>query len=508
MENYKITKQIGSGVYGEVLRGVNLKTLEIVAIKRMKKKFNNWNDCLQLREIKVLRELNHPNIVKLKDVILEGNDLFLVFEYLENNLYEIIKDRSKLLPESKIRNIIYQIIQALHSMHQHNYFHRDLKPENILLLNETVKLADFGLAREIQSKPPFTDYISTRWYRAPEVLLRSTQYNAQIDIWAIGAIMAELYSLKPLFPGSSEIDQLFKICSVLGSPTPQTWNDGIKLAGSMNFKFPHMSPNSLSNLLPNASTDAIDLMYELLKYDPTKRLSTASALNHPYFHVSLPKPILLHHNNNYSDLANVYLFQNGYIQSNELKFNQQQQQQQQQQQNSESASNNNNNIQPITPKPAIKLNQNLRNSRYSILNFNSPPQYNTTLNILSTTTTTTTTSVNLNSSFSSQHQQLLPNYDLVNSLNNSSLDIDKQQIINKIKQNNNNNSNINNSKLITPRSSTNVQQIPPPMSNINPPHNLILKPSGGLSPQLPYQSLHYHSPIKITQPPPNTSSKL
>ena len=117
---------------------------------------------------------------------------------METNLYQFAKDREKGFPESRIRNMMYQVMQGLAFMHKHGFFHRDIKPENLLVRGETVKIADFGLAREIRSRPPFTDYVSTRWYRAPEVLLRSTSYNSPIDTWACGCIMAELFTLRPL----------------------------------------------------------------------------------------------------------------------------------------------------------------------------------------------------------------------------------------------------------------------------------------------------------------------
>jgi serine/threonine protein kinase len=183
-----------------------------------------------------LKKLNHANIVKLKEVIRENDELFFVFE----NLYELMKERDKHFPESRIRNIMYQMFQGLAFMHKHGFFHRDIKPENMLVKGDTVKIADFGLAREVRSRPPFTDYVSTRWYRAPEVLLRSTNYNSPIDIFAMGCIMAELFTLRPLFPGSSEADQIYKICSVMGSPTNRTWPDGLKLAAAMNFRFPQV----------------------------------------------------------------------------------------------------------------------------------------------------------------------------------------------------------------------------------------------------------------------------
>lgn len=176
------------------------------------------------------------------------------------------------------------MLQGLAFMHKHGYFHRDMKPENLLCMGpDVVKIADFGLAREIRSRPPYTDYVSTRWYRAPEVLLRSTAYSAPIDIWAVGCIMAELYTFRPLFPGNSEIDELFKICSVLGTPDRSEWPDGFKLAANMNFKFPKFSPTPLASIIPNASREAVALMTDMMRWNPARRPSAQQALRHPYF---------------------------------------------------------------------------------------------------------------------------------------------------------------------------------------------------------------------------------
>jgi len=245
---------------------------------------------MQLREIKSLKKLNHPNIVKLKEVIRENDELFFVFEYMECNLYECMKKRDRHFPESKIRNICYQMLQGLAFMHKHGFFHRDIKPENMLVKGDIVKIADFGLAREIRSRPPYTDYVSTRWYRAPEVLLRSTSYNSPIDTWAMGCIMAELYTLRPLFPGSSEADEIYKICSVLGSPTQKTWPEGIRLANQMNFRFPQFVPTPLASLIPNASPDAILLMTDFMKYDPNQRPGVPQSLQYEYFQVNVNTP--------------------------------------------------------------------------------------------------------------------------------------------------------------------------------------------------------------------------
>jgi len=159
----------------------------------------------------------------------------------------------------------------------------DMKPENILVRGDNVKLADFGLAKEIRARPPHTDYASTRWYRAPEALLRSPSYNSPMDVWACGGIMAELYTFRPLMPGTSEPDQLFKICSVLGTPSPQVWQEGYKLASKIGFKFPQMIPTNLATIIPGASKEAIDVMYGMLKWAPEARLSVAKSLQMPYF---------------------------------------------------------------------------------------------------------------------------------------------------------------------------------------------------------------------------------
>ncbi|XP_075058600.1 serine/threonine-protein kinase ICK isoform X2 [Mixophyes fleayi] len=286
MNRYTTFKQLGDGTYGSVLLARSTESGELVAIKKMKRKFYSWEECMNLRELKSLRKLNHANVIKLKEVIRENDHLYFVFEYMKENLYQLMKDRNKLFPESTIRNIMYQILQGLAFIHKYGFFHRDLKPENLLCMGpELVKIADFGLARETRSRPPYTDYVSTRWYRAPEVLLRSTSYNSPIDIWAVGCIMAEIYTLRPLFPGSSEIDTIFKICQVLGTPKKTDWLEGYQLASAMNFRWPQCVPNNLKTLIPNASSDGIQIMRDMLQWDPKKRPTASKAIRHPYFHV-------------------------------------------------------------------------------------------------------------------------------------------------------------------------------------------------------------------------------
>jgi len=286
MNRYTVTKQLGDGTYGSVLKAVNKQTGEITAIKKMKKKFYSWEECMGLRELKSLKKINHSNVIKLKEVIRQDDELYFVFEYMEGNLYELMKSRDKYFPESQIRNIMYQIFQGIAFINKMGYFHRDIKPENMLVKGDVIKIADFGLAREIRSKPPYTEYVSTRWYRAPEVLLRAQNYNSPIDIWALGGMMAELYTLRPLFPGTSEPDEMYKICAILGSPTNNSWSEGMKLAAQMSFKFPQFSPSPLSKVVINASPEALSLIQDLLKYDPQLRPTASQSLQYPYFQVN------------------------------------------------------------------------------------------------------------------------------------------------------------------------------------------------------------------------------
>ncbi|XP_066375896.1 cyclin-dependent kinase F-4-like [Miscanthus floridulus] len=280
---YTIIKEVGDGTFGSVWRATNKESGEVVAIKKMKKKYYSWEECINLREVKSLRRMNHPNIVKLKEVIRENDMLFFVFEYMECSLYQLMKSKGKPFSETEIRNWCFQIFQALSHMHQRGYFHRDLKPENLLVTKELIKIADFGLAREISSEPPYTEYVSTRWYRAPEVLLQATVYNAAVDMWAMGAIIAELFSLRPLFPGSSEPDELYKICSILGTPNQRTWPEGLQLAASIGFQFPKCESIHLSEVVPLASEDAISLISWLCSWDPRRRPTAVEVLQHPFF---------------------------------------------------------------------------------------------------------------------------------------------------------------------------------------------------------------------------------
>ncbi|XP_054780400.1 serine/threonine-protein kinase MHK [Prosopis cineraria] len=295
MERYKILRDLGDGSCGHVYKARDLRTHEIVAVKKLKRKFYFWEEFTNLREVKALQKMNHPNIIKLKEVIRENNELFFIFEYMDYNLYQLIKDRQKPFPEEEIRSFMKQVLRGLSHMHKKGFFHRDLKPENLLVTNDVLKIADFGLAREVSSMPPYTQYVSTRWYRAPEVLLQSPCYTPAVDMWAAGAILAELFTLNPIFPGESEIDQLFKIYCVLGTPDLTSFPVGannLRLLDVVGHEV--VPPSKLSDIIPNASSEAVDLITQLLSWDPSRRPDADHALQHPFFHVSTWVPCPIH----------------------------------------------------------------------------------------------------------------------------------------------------------------------------------------------------------------------
>ena len=311
MNKYEIIKGIGDGTFGNVYEAINKITKEKVAIKKLKQKIDSWEKCMNQNEVYFLRKLNHPNIIKLLEVIKEKNDnISLVFEYCDFNLYELIKSHKKKrmsIPETQIRNIIYSITLGLSHIHSNNIMHRDLKPENILVCGNEIKIADFGTAREIPKYNQYnemnslTDYICTRWYRAPECILKSNNYNEKVDIWALGCIMAELYNLRPLFPGKSEFDQIETIFKILGTSKFMEWNTGMELINKLGMIPPQYSGVNFKNLFSDISEDALNFMELIFQYDENKRPSAEELLNHPY---------LINYRNNMNINNNNYNMQN------------------------------------------------------------------------------------------------------------------------------------------------------------------------------------------------------
>ncbi|KAF5821455.1 putative protein-serine/threonine kinase CMGC-RCK family [Helianthus annuus] len=286
MEKYTKIMEIGRGSYGVVWKAMNKQTGEVVAIKKLNNEYKTNEDSMNLREVKsLIKIVNHPNIVKLKEIIRENNTLFLIFEYMECDLYQLMVERTKPFTESEIRNMCFQILQGLAYMHHKGYMHRDLKPENILVSKNILKIGDLGSARETNGEQPYTHYnVTTLCYRAPEVFLRSPCYNSSVDMWAFGAIMAELYTTQAVFDGSSDADVMQKICGVLGTPTESTWLSGLDLARNVLYRFPDFPGMRFSELLPTASSDAVNLVASLLSWCPSDRPTAMEALQHPFFH--------------------------------------------------------------------------------------------------------------------------------------------------------------------------------------------------------------------------------
>nr|CCC92943.1 unnamed protein product [Trypanosoma congolense IL3000] len=287
MQKYRILGKKGEGTFSEVLKAQNVETGMYAAIKCMKNIFQSKEDVNRLREIQAVRRLQpHPNIVSLIEVMFDKSTgrLALVFELLDMNLYELIRVRQKCLDEQCTVSLMYQLFKALDHAHRTGIFHRDVKPENILLNDDgTLKLSDFGSCRGLHVSQPLTEYVSTRWYRAPECLLTNGYYTHKMDIWAAGCVFFEIMTLTPLFPGTTELDQIHRIHNVLGTPSPDVLNRLMRRGLPVNFELAEKKGTGLKVLLPDASSEAVDLLERLLRYDEKERLSAKEALRHPYF---------------------------------------------------------------------------------------------------------------------------------------------------------------------------------------------------------------------------------
>lgn len=202
---------------------------------------------------------------------------------MEQNMYEWVRGRRHHFPEAKIKHYMYELMKALDHMHRNGIFHRDIKPENVLLADDVLKLADFGSCRGIYSKQPFTEYISTRWYRAPECLLTDGYYNYKMDIWGVGCVFFEILTFVPLFPGENELDQIHKIHNILGTPAPELLEKFQKLASHMVFNFPPTEGSGFERLVTNASAEAKALIKKMLAYNPDDRISARQVMKDPYF---------------------------------------------------------------------------------------------------------------------------------------------------------------------------------------------------------------------------------
>jgi len=287
MDKYVKIEKIGEGTYGVVFKGKCKKTGKAVAIKKIRMEADDEGiPSTAIREISLLKELVHPNIVGLQEVLLEENRLYLIFEFLTMDLKKYLDtiEKGKFMEPSQVKSYLYQITQGMLFCHKRRVLHRDLKPQNLLIDgNGLIKIADFGLGRAFGIPVRvYTHEVVTLWYRAPEVLLGVSRYSCPVDIWSIACIFAEMASKKPLFQGDSEIDQLFRIFRVLTTPSEETW-PGVSQLPDYKSNFPQWSTNTLSTHTKNIDSLGMDLLKKMLVYNPIKRITAKDAVLHPYF---------------------------------------------------------------------------------------------------------------------------------------------------------------------------------------------------------------------------------
>ncbi|KAI3654339.1 hypothetical protein MP228_001058 [Amoeboaphelidium protococcarum] len=293
--NYQKIEKIGEGTYGVVYKAKHKKSEEIVAMKKIRLEGEDEGvPSTAIREISLLKELQHKNIVRLLDVIHEENKLYLVFEYLHLDLKKfmdsVVERTGQGFTPAAVRSYLKQLIAGISYCHSHRILHRDLKPQNLLIDTDgNLKLADFGLARAFGIPlRSYTHEVVTLWYRAPEILLGSKHYSTAVDIWSIGCIYAEMVMMSPLFPGDSEIDEIFRIFRTLGTPTEENWQ-GVAQLPDYKTTFPKWQAQKLRSIIKdeNLCDLGIDLMEKMLKYDPGQRISAKQALCHAYFTADL-----------------------------------------------------------------------------------------------------------------------------------------------------------------------------------------------------------------------------
>lgn len=282
-------RPIGRGAYGIVCAAVNSDTHEEVAIKKIANTFDNIIDAKRtLREIKLLRHMDHENIIAIKDIIRPPqkdnfNDVYIVYELMDTDLHQIIRSNQPLNPDH-CQYFLYQLLRGLKYVHSANVLHRDLKPSNLLLNgNCDLKIGDFGLARTTSETDFMTEYVVTRWYRAPELLLNCSEYTSAIDVWSVGCIFAEIMTREPLFPGKDYVHQLRLITELIGSPD----DSSLRFLRSENARkylrqLPQFGKQNLSAKFPSMSAEPLDLLEKMLVFDPVKRITVDDALCHPY----------------------------------------------------------------------------------------------------------------------------------------------------------------------------------------------------------------------------------
>ncbi|MCO5608345.1 hypothetical protein L7F22_062553 [Adiantum nelumboides] len=282
---------IGRGAYGVVCSALNSETNELVAIKKICNVFDNKVDAKRTyRELRLLRHMDHENIIAIKDIMPpprrhDFQDVYVAYELMDTDLNQVIRSRQA-LTEEHCQYFLYQILRGLKYIHSANVLHRDLKPGNLLInANCDLKICDFGLARTMSSSDSnfMTEYVVTRWYRAPELLLNSADYTGAIDVWSVGCIYMELLNHQPLFPGKDYVHQLRSIVELIGLPNDSDL-DFVKSENARRYlrQLPRYEKQHLPEKYPKVSPLALDLVDKMLTFDSSKRISVEEALAHPY----------------------------------------------------------------------------------------------------------------------------------------------------------------------------------------------------------------------------------
>ncbi|KAM0680860.1 Cyclin-dependent kinase catalytic subunit [Glugoides intestinalis] len=279
-------EKVGEGTYGIVYKAREKSTGKYVALKKIRPESENEGiPATTIREILLLKNLKHSTIINLMEVIHSEDKMYLVFEYVDTDLKQIIDMKSRKnekLDPKIIKKIAFQLCTAVCFCHTKNIFHRDLKPQNILVdLNFNVKLGDFGLGRAA-SIPlrHYTAQIVTLWYRPPELLLGYEYYDSSVDVWSLACIIAEMDMMMPLFMGDSEVDQLYKIYNILGTPTNEHWSE-VESLPNYNKEMTNFKKKNFDTLISDKPLSS--LIEKMLLYDPLKRITAQEALDEPYF---------------------------------------------------------------------------------------------------------------------------------------------------------------------------------------------------------------------------------
>lgn len=289
MERYQKMEKIGEGTYGIVYKAKDRVTGEIIALKKIRLEAEDEGiPSTAIREISLLKELQHPNIVRLYDVVHTERKLTLVFEFLDQDLKKYLDICDSGLDLPILKSFLYQLLTGVAYCHHHRVLHRDLKPPNLLINREgQLKLADFGLARAFGIPVrSYTHEVVTLWYRAPDVLLGSRKYSTPVDIWSVGCIFAEMANGRPLVAGTSEGDQLDRIFRLLGTPTLAQYPGIVDLPEFREQgQLPPYPPpqGGLASLVPTLDRKGLDLLHQMLHYDPARRITAQHALEHSFF---------------------------------------------------------------------------------------------------------------------------------------------------------------------------------------------------------------------------------